>query len=55
MEYARWLEEIFPGFLATVITTETGENYGDRDMLDQVVRVIEIFGVTGAAEIVGCP
>jgi hypothetical protein len=38
-----------------VITTETGEDHRDRDLLDQVARVIEIFGVTGAAEIVGCP
>jgi hypothetical protein len=54
MEFARWLEEIAPGFLATVISTETGEDYRERDVLDQVARTIEIFGVAGAAEIVGC-
>jgi hypothetical protein len=54
VEFARWLEEISPGFLATVITTETGEDYRDRDLLDQVARVIEIFGVAGTAKIVGC-
>jgi hypothetical protein len=37
-----------------VITTETGEDYRDRDLLDQVARVIEIFGVAGTAKIVGC-
>jgi hypothetical protein len=54
VEFARWLEEISPGFLATVISTETGEDYRDRDLLDQVARVIEIFGVAGAAKNVGC-
>ena len=54
VEFAGWLEEIAPGFLATVISAETGEDYQGRDLLDQVARVIEIFGVAGAAKIVGC-
>jgi hypothetical protein len=54
VEFADWLEEIAPGFLATVISAETGEDYRGRDLLDQVARVIEIFGVAGAAKIVGC-
>jgi hypothetical protein len=54
MQYARWLEEMAPGFIAMVILTETGDDYRDRDMLDQVARLIEIFGVAGAAQIVGC-
>ena len=53
-EVSRWLEEISPGFLATVISTETGEDHRDRDLLDQVARVMEIFGMAGAAKIVGC-
>jgi hypothetical protein len=55
LRYARWLEEIEPGLLATVILAETGENYAGRDLLDQVVRLIEIFGLEGAGLIVGCP
>jgi len=55
LRYARWLEEMAPGFIAMVIKAETGEDYRDRDLLDQVARLIEIFGVTGAAKIVGCP
>jgi hypothetical protein len=54
-EYARWLEEIAPGFLAQVILIQTGEDYRSRDLLDQTARLIEIFGVEGAARIVGCP
>ena len=53
--YARWLENFAPGFVATVILCETGEEYRDRDLLDQVARLIEMFGVAGAAQIVGCP
>jgi hypothetical protein len=33
---------------------ETGEDYQERDLLDQVARLIEISGVAGVAEIVGC-
>ena len=55
LKYARWIEEIAPGFIAAVILAERGENYRDRDLFDQVVRLIEIFGVAGAAQIVGCP
>ena len=55
LEYARWLEEIAPGFIAMVILSERGEDYRDRDLLDQVACLIEIFGVVGAAQIVGCP
>ena len=54
LRYGRWLEEIFPGFLANAILMEAGEDYGNRDLLDQVARLIEIFGVSGVAEIVGC-
>jgi hypothetical protein len=55
LRYGRWLEEVSPGFLAEAILMETGENYRRRDLLDQVAKLIEIFGVVGAAEIVGCP
>lgn len=54
LRYGCWLEETSPGFLAGAILTETGEDYGKRDLLDQVARLIEIFGVAGVAEIVGC-
>ena len=54
-EYARWLEEISPGFIAMIILAEAGKDYRDRDLLDQVTCLIEIFGVVGAAQIVGCP
>ena len=55
LEYARWLEEIAPGFIATVILAEGGEDYRNRDLIDQVACHIEIFGVVGSAQIVGCP
>jgi hypothetical protein len=55
LEYARWLEEVAPGFIAMVILAEKGEDYRDRDLLDQVASLIEIFGVAGAAQVVGCP
>jgi hypothetical protein len=51
---ALWLEEVEPGFLADAITMETGEDYSGRDMLDQIAKLIEIFGVVGVAGIVGC-
>ena len=54
LRYAVWLEELSPGFLADAILTETGEDYTARDLLDQVAKLIEIFGVIGVAEIVGC-
>lgn len=55
LRYVRWLEEISPGFLADAILMETGEDYRQRDLLDQLARLIEIFGVLGVADIVGCP
>jgi hypothetical protein len=55
LRYARRLQEISPGFLAEVVSVETGEDYRNRDLLDQVARLIEIFGIDGAADIVGCP
>jgi hypothetical protein len=55
LRYAAWLEQIAPGFLASTIFIETGENYAQRDLLDRIARLIEIFGVVGAADIVGCP
>jgi len=55
LEYARWIEEIAPGFIAMVILAERGENYRDRDLFEQVACLIEIFGIAGAARIVGCP
>ena len=55
LKHARRLEEIAPGFIAAAIWAETGEDYMDRELLDQVARLIEIFGVAGAAQIVGCP
>jgi hypothetical protein len=55
LEYARWVEEIAAGFIAMIILAERGEDYRDRDLLDQVACLIEIFGVAGAAQILGCP
>jgi hypothetical protein len=55
LECACWIEEIAPGFIAMVILAERGQNYRDRDLFDQVARLIEIFGIAGAARIVGCP
>ena len=55
LRHARWLEELAPGFLASVILTETGEDYRNRDLVDGVTRLIEIFCLDGAAKIVGCP
>ena len=55
LEYARWIEEIAPGFIAMIILAERGKDYRGRDLLDQVACLIEIFGVTGAAQIVVCP
>ena len=55
LRYAGWLEEIAPGFVAGMIFAETGEDYTRRDLLDQVARLIEIFGIAGAADVVGCP
>ena len=55
LRYAHWLEEVSPGFLGAAIKIETGGDYAQRDLLDQVARLIEIFGVAGTAEIVGCP
>ena len=55
LEYARWIEEIAPGFIAMIILAERGKDYRGRDLLDQVACLIEIFGVAGAAQIVGCP
>jgi hypothetical protein len=55
VRYARWLEELDPGFLALVIFVETKENYRERKLLDKVARLIELFGLNGAANIVGCP
>ena len=37
-QYARWLEEMASRFIAMVILTETGDDYRDRDMLDQGAR-----------------
>jgi hypothetical protein len=34
---------------------ETGEDYRERDLLDQVAKMIKIFGLEGAGLIVGCP
>ena len=55
VQYARLLERLDPGFLALVIFVETKEDYRARGLLDQVARLIEIFGLAGAAVIVGCP
>ena len=55
VQYARLLERLDPGFLALVIFVETREDYRARSLLDQVARLIEIFGLAGAANIVGCP
>ena len=55
LRYARWLDEIEPGLLITIILLESGEDYRERDLLEQVARLIEIFGLEGAGLIVGCP
>jgi hypothetical protein len=55
LRYARYLEEIEPELLTTIIRLETGEDYRKRDLLDKVTRLIEIFGLEGARLIVGCP
>ncbi len=49
LRYAVWLEEIAPGFLANLILVETGKDYRQRNLLDQVTRLIEIFGVADVA------
>jgi hypothetical protein len=54
LRYARFLDEIWPGFIAEAIWIETGEDFSGRELLAQVAKLIEIFGVIGAAEIVGC-
>jgi hypothetical protein len=54
VRYALRLEEVAPGLLADALMMETGEDYSERDMLDQIAKLIEIFGVIGAAGIVGC-
>ena len=36
LEYARWIEEIAPGFIAMIILAERGKDYRGRDLLDQV-------------------
>jgi len=55
VQYARLLEQLDPGFLTLVIFVETREDYRARSLLDLVARLIEIFGLAGAAVIVGCP
>ena len=55
LQYAHWLEEADPGFLAFVILTETGEDYRDRDIVARVAKLIELFGTDGVALILGCP
>ena len=55
VQYARLLERLDPGFLALMIFVETREDYRARSLLDLVARLIEIFGLAGAAVIVGCP
>jgi hypothetical protein len=52
--YARSLEKNDPDFLAQVIATQTDEDYHERDLIERVARLIEIFGIIGAAQIVGC-
>lgn len=42
-------EEMSPGTLAHVLLMETAEDYGRRDVLDQVARLVEIFGVAMVA------
>ncbi len=54
LRYTRWLEDLSPGFLAETILMETGEDFSGRDLLDEVGKLIELFGVTRAAQIVGC-
>jgi hypothetical protein len=43
LEYAGWIEEMSPGFIAMVIMVERGKDYRGRDLLDQVACLIEIF------------
>lgn len=44
LRYARWLEDTSPGLLAEVNLMETGEYYGQRDLLDKIAKLIELFG-----------
>ena len=44
---AAWLGELEPGLLAMVILLETGQDYRERDLLDKVTQLIEIFGLEG--------
>ena len=39
----------------SIISFETGEDYRQRDLLEKVSKLIEIFGLEGAGLIVGCP
>jgi hypothetical protein len=55
LRYAGWLEQLDPGFLALVIFVETKQDYRERKLLDKVARLIELFGLDGVANIVGCP
>ena len=43
-EFAAWLEEVDPGFLASVILAETGEDYRGRDLFDQVRGSLRFSG-----------
>jgi hypothetical protein len=54
LKYAVWLEEIDPGLLAYVIPVETGADHGERDLASRAIQLIGIFGIDGAARIVGC-
>lgn len=54
VQYARWLEEVDPGFLAFILLVETGKDYRELDLVAQVAELVEVFGVDGAARIVGC-
>jgi hypothetical protein len=55
LKYALWLEQIDPGFLYYIILVETGEDWSNRDLAAKLMKIIEIFGMQGAARIVGCP
>ena len=53
LRYAQWLEQADPGFLAMVIAIETGKDYRDRDLEDQIACLVELFGLHGVASILG--
>jgi hypothetical protein len=55
VQHASWLEEIDPGFLATVISAEIGEDFRGRDLSTRWHGSRDFRRSRRRAEIVGCP